>query len=53
MRQIEYYFQAVYLLQFLHNLYPNVIPVQDYGQLLVYLKIEVNPFLLTSQYLAY
>ena len=46
-RQLEYYYQAVYLLQFLHNLYPNVIPVQNYGQLLVYLKVEVNSFLST------
>ena len=41
-RHLDYYYQAVYLLQFLHNLYPNAIPVQDYGKLLVYLKVEVT-----------
>ena len=43
-RHMDYYYQAVYLLQFLHSLYPNAIPVQDYGKLLVYLKVEVNHY---------
>ena len=47
-RHLEYYYQAVYLLQFLHNLYPNAIPVQDYGKLLVYLKVEVNHYTLVK-----
>ncbi|XP_065913934.1 uncharacterized protein [Dysidea avara] len=37
---LENYYQAVYLLEFLHGLYPNVISVQQYSQLLVYLKSQ-------------
>lgn len=44
-RHLEHYYQAIYLLQFLHNLYPDAIPLQDYGKLLVYLKVEVRHYL--------
>ena len=38
---LENYYQAVYLLEFLHGLYPYIISVQQYSQLLVYLKSQV------------
>ncbi|XP_065913938.1 uncharacterized protein [Dysidea avara] len=37
---LENYYQAVYLLEFLHGLYPNVISIQQYSELLVYLKSQ-------------
>lgn len=43
-RHLEYYYQAVYLLQFLHDLYPDAVSTKEYGELLVYLKVEVTHY---------
>jgi len=51
-RHLEYYYQAVYLLQFLYKLYPEAFSVKEYGELLVYLKVEVNyyqPFVVLTK----